>query len=135
MLMFDKDFTSCPVKDGDEIFQNGFFDFNITKMIDFIHSNPTDFVAEEVSVDEFPREFSSINEEHIEKVQIHEPVILAEISPDRYNLIDGNHRMDKARRSGIEHMKAYRLSVQQHIRFLTSMQAYKAYVEYWNSKL
>jgi hypothetical protein len=134
-LKFDKHFTPCPVVDGDEIFQNGFFDFNITKMIEFIRAQPNTFATEEVSVDDFPREFSSINEEHMEKVQIAEPVILAEIAPGRYNLLDGNHRMDKARRLGIERIRAYRLSVEHHIRFLTSTKAYKAYVEYWNSKL
>jgi hypothetical protein len=104
-------------------------------MIEFIHSQPSIFVTEDVPVDDFPREFSSINEEHMENVQIAEPVILAEISPGRYNLIDGNHRMDKARRLKNERVQAYRLRVDHHIKFLTSMQAYKAYIEYWNSKL
>jgi hypothetical protein len=45
------------------------------------------------------------------------------------------HRMEKARRSGIKEVPAYRLSVAQHIRFLTSQSAYIAYIEYWNSKL
>jgi len=134
-LKTDKYFVPCPVETGDEIFRNGFFEFNITKMIEFIHSQPSIFVTEEVLVDDFPREFSSINEKHMEKVIIAESVILAEIAPGRYNLIDGNHRMDKARRLGIERVQAYRLRVDHHIRFLTSVQAYKAYVEYWNSKL
>ena len=134
-LKLVKGFIPCIVNDCDEIFQNGYFEFNITKMIDFIHSNASDFVVEEVAVDDFPREFSSINDEHMKNVQIQEPVILAEISPGRYNLIDGNHRMEKARQLKIKYMKAYRLNVKQHIRFLTSSKAYIAYVEYWNSKL
>lgn len=134
-MKFDKNFKPCPVEDNDEIFQNGFFDFNITKMIEFLRTQQDRFVTEEVSVDDFHREFSSINEEHMEKVQIAEPVIMAEIAPDRYNLIDGNHRMEKARRSGIERIRAYRLSAEHHIRFLTSMEAYKTYVAYWNSKI
>ena len=103
-------------------------------MIDFINSNTSDFIIEEVSVDDYPREFSSINEDHMNNVQITEPVILAEISPGLYNLIDGNHRMEKARRLGIKRMRAYRISAEQHTRFLTSLEAYMAYVEYWNSK-
>jgi len=130
-----EDFSPCSVKNGDEIFQNGFFAFNITRMVDFIHSNATDFVVEEVAVDDFPREFSSIDEEHLESVQLGEPVILAEMAPGQYVLIDGNHRMEKARRLGIERVQAYRMHVEQHVRFLTSTVAYKAYVEYWNSKL
>jgi len=134
-LEFEKNFSPCPVEDGDEIYPNGIFEFNITKMIDFIHSNPSDFAMEEVSVDDFPPEFSSINEKHMDNVQLGEPVILAEIAPGRYNLIDGNHRMEKARRLGVERIQAYRICAEQHIEFLTSAKAYKVYVEYWNSKL
>lgn len=96
-LKFIKNFCSCPVKGEDEVFANGLFEFNITAMIDFIRDNPADFATEEVNVEDFPAEFSSINEEHMEKVQLGEPVILAELSPGQYNLIDGNHRMEKAR--------------------------------------
>ncbi len=130
-----KDFSPCPVKIGDEIYPNGIFEFNITEMIDFIRSNPSDFDIEDVSVDDFPPEFSSINQEHMDNVQFGEPVILAEMSPGRYNLIDGNHRMENARRLGVERIQAYRINARQHIRFLISATAYRAYVEYWNSKL
>ena len=71
----------------------------------------------------------------MDSVEISKPVILAEIAPERYNLIDGNHRMEKARRMGIKSIPAYKLNVEQHIRFLTSKKAYLAYIEYWNSKL
>ncbi len=135
LLRADKDFAPCRIDDGDEMFRNGIFEFNITKMLEFIYANPSEFASEEVSVDDFPREFSSINEEHINIVQISEPVILAEIAPGRYNLIDGNHRMEKARRLGVESLRAYKLNVKQHIKFLVSKTAYIAYVNYWNSKL
>jgi hypothetical protein len=135
IIKLNKDFVPCDVKEGDELFQNGIFEFNITRMIDFIRSNPSDFVVEKVHVREFPREFSSINEKHMNNVKIGDPIILAEISPGRYSLIDGNHHMEKARRLGLENMQAYKIKVEQHIRFLTSMRAYNAYIEYWNSKL
>jgi len=134
-LRADKNFVPCRIDDGDEMFRNGIFEFNITKMLEFIYANPSEFASEKVSVDDFPREFSSINEEHINIVQISEPVILAEIAPGRYNLIDGNHRMEKARRLGVESLRAYKLNVKQHIKFLVSKTAYIAYVNYWNSKL
>ncbi len=134
-LKIMEDFSPCPVKNGDEIYPNGIFEFNISKMIDFIHSNAMDFATEQVCVDDFPEGFSSINEEHMDNVQLGEPVILGEIAPGRYNVIDGNHRMEKARRLGVEWIPAYRIAPEQHIQFLTSAVAYKAYVEYWNSKL
>ncbi len=43
--------------------------------------------------------------------------------------------MEKARRVGIKNILAYRLNVEQHMRFLTNKKAYVAYIEYWNSKL
>lgn len=134
-LKIDHGFTPCPVAAGDELFPNGIFVFNITKMTEYIHKNPDSIVLEEVAVSDFPRAFSSINESHVESVEISKPVVLAEISPGRYNLIDGHHRMEKARRLGISSIGAYKVSAEQHIRFLTSEKAYWAYVEYWNSKL
>ena len=79
-------------------------------MIEYIQKNTDDIVLEEVAVGDFPKELSSINEPHVDSVDISEPVILAEISPGRYNLIDGNHRMEKARRLGIKNIQAYKLN-------------------------
>lgn len=135
MLKVDNDFTPCPVATGDELFPNGIFVFNITKMLEYIQENSDGIILEEVAVSDFFEGFSSINESHMDSVEISRPVIMAEISPGQYNLIDGNHRMEKARRMGIKSVIAYRLNVEQHMRFLTSKKAYAAYIEYWNSKL
>lgn len=135
MLKVDNDFTPCPVDSGDELFPNGIFEFNVTKMLEYIRKNPDDITLEEVAVSDSFKGFSSINESHMGSVEISRPVILVEISPGQYNLIDGNHRMEKARRMGIKSMLAYRLNVEQHMRFLTNKKAYVAYIEYWNSKL
>jgi hypothetical protein len=135
ILKINDRFTPYPIVDGDELFENGFFVFNITKMIDYIQNNPDAFVIEEVAVKDSYTSFSSINESHVDSVDTAKPVIFAEISPGQYNLIDGNHRMEKARRLGISSVLAYRLNMEQHIQFLTSKKAYLAYVEYWNNKL
>lgn len=63
------------------------------------------------------------------------PVILAEIAPGRYNLIDGHHRVAKARREGVTWIPAYRIHCPEHVAFLTTKRAYEAYVHYWNSKV
>lgn len=102
-------------------------------MAQYIESNLDKIAIEEVAVKDCLRDFSSLNESHIDKVAISKPVIFAEIAPQRYNLIDGHHRMEKARRTGISRVQAYRLNVEQHIHFLTSN--YEEYIEYWNSKL
>ncbi len=134
-LKIDDSFSPYPTQDGDELFQNGIFEFNITKMLEFIELNSNDLNVIKIEVDDFPKCFSSINESHLDSVDISQPVILAEISPGRYNLIDGNHRKEKARRIGISSIFAYQLNVNQHLRFLTEKDTYLSYIKYWNSKL
>jgi hypothetical protein len=82
-----------------------------------------------------PEKGSTINKKHVDTVDVSKPVILAEISPGQFNVIDGNHRIEKARKMGVPKIPAYRLSIAQHIRFLTSQKAYVSYVEYVNGKL
>lgn len=134
-LRVDNHFTPCPVATGDEVYANGIFEFNIAKMIEYIQENPDSITLEEIAVSDFFTGSSSINESHMDSVDISQPVIVAEISPGRYNVIDGNHRMEKARRLGIKNMPAYKLNPEQHAKFLTSEKAYVSYIEYWNSKL
>jgi ParB-like nuclease domain len=135
ILKSDDFFIPCPAATGDELFPNGIFVFNITKIIEYIQENPDSITIEEVAVRDYFKDFSSINESHVDSVEISKPVILAEISPGRYNVIDGNHRMEKARRMGMNSIQAYKLNVEQHIRFLTTKKAYVAYIEYWNTKI
>ncbi|NSW91883.1 MAG: ParB N-terminal domain-containing protein [Firmicutes bacterium] len=76
-----------------------------------------------------------MNESYLDSVDLTTPVIIAEICPGMYNLIDGHHRIEKAYRIGLESIPAYKLKARQHIQFLTSTEAYHSYVEYWNSKI
>lgn len=134
-LRVDDHFIPCRVDEEDELYANGIFEFNITKMTEYIEENHDRVVLGEVPVRDFFAGSSTINESHMDSVDISWPVIVAEISPDRYNVIDGNHRMEKARRMGIKNMPAYKLNPEQHTKFLTSKKAYAKYVEYWNGKL
>jgi hypothetical protein len=134
-LKVDKNFIPCPVEADDELYQNGYFVFNITKMHEYIERHSSDLDLIQIEVEDFPESFSSINDSHIDSVDVSKPVILAEISPGNYNLIDGNHRKEKARKIGISRISAYKLNVEQHIKFLTEKDAYYSYVNYWNGKL
>jgi hypothetical protein len=134
-LKVDKNFLPCAVNDGDEIFRNGIFHFNISAMISQLNSGMLDATLTELKVVDHPSSFSCIDEDHIDHVDINKPVILAEIAPERYNLIDGNHRVEKAKRTGIKTVPCYKLTVDLHLAFLTEKSAYDSYVEYWNSKL
>jgi hypothetical protein len=133
-LEVNKNFRPCPVSEGDELFPNGIFVFNITKMLEYIKNNPDKFDLVKIAVVDFHKSFSSIDETHVDSVNVSRPVILAEISPGHYNLIDGTHRVEKARKMGKNHLLAYKLNVKQHIRFLTEKKAYLSYIEYWNAK-
>jgi hypothetical protein len=134
-LKINRHFTPCPIDDGDELYPNGIFVFNIAKMVEYIQNNPGSITCEEVLVKDFSRGFSKFKESHLETVDVSRPVIVAEISPGRFNVIDGNHRMEKARRSGMETISAYKVSPEVHLQFLTTEKGYLAYVEYWNGKL
>jgi hypothetical protein len=134
-LKVDDDFIPCPTNEGDELYANGIFVFNITKMTEHINSNFSYIDLVNIEVSDFPKCFSSINESHLDSVDVSQPLIIAEISPGHFNLIDGNHRMEKARRLGINRMSAYKLNVNQHIAFLTEKKAYLSYIDYWNGKL
>jgi len=119
-------------EDNDEMFPNGIFVFNISKMIDFIKHNQVEL--SEVSVRNIPS-FSTINGSYADSVDITKPIILSEISPGNYSLIDGHHRLEKARRTGVTTLMAYKLTSSQQINFLTSKKAYLSYIEYWNDKV
>lgn len=101
----------------------------------YIESAPGDFSREEIVVSTSYNSFSAINETHVMSTDVSKPVILAEISPGQYNLIDGHHRMEKALRLGVARIPSYRLNAQQHCKFLTTEKGYIAYVSYWNDKL
>lgn len=134
-LKLDSNFEPFPSVEEDELFQNGIFVFNISRMLGYIQDNPDIFMPEIVAVKKIYSTYSAINEEHLDSVDILKPVILAEIAPDRYNLIDGHHRVEKAHRQNIQTIKAYRLKASQHVHFLTSRESYGKYVGYWNSKI
>ena len=132
----DKKFQPLHMDEGDEFYKNGIFEFNITKLLIFIKANPSTFQPEEVSVKAirlFPS--SNLNESTIYAADIAEPIILAEIAPERFNVIDGNHRLEKAYGDEVSEILAYKVRAEKHIAFLTSVTAYKEYIKYWNSKI
>ncbi|MBJ15939.1 MAG: hypothetical protein CMF38_04830 [Legionellaceae bacterium] len=131
-----KNFEPLPPDDGDEFYPNGIFEFNITKLTHYISTNQDIFQAEQVIVSTIPSYSTThLNEDTIMTADLAVPIIMAEISPDQFNVIDGHHRLEKARREKVEDVLAYKITAEHHYRFLTSTEAYEQYVEYWNSKL
>ncbi len=78
-LKVDKDFAPCPMTDGDELYSNGIFVFNITRMLEHIENAPDRMTIEEIVVKDYYWGFSSLNEAHLPSVDISRPVIIAEI--------------------------------------------------------
>ena len=66
-----------------------------------------------------------LNEKHIDSVDVSVPIILAEMNPNKYNVIDGHHRLEKAYRNGIESISAYKLPVDLHIAFFASHRSWR----------
>ena len=128
-------FEPCIVEEDDELYQNGIFIFNITKMYEFIVSNTHIFCIESILIENYRYQKSNLDEIHIQNTDINRPGIIAEIAPGRYNLIDGNHRIEKASRLGNKKFDVYRFNMESHLQFLTTKNGYFAYVDYWNSKL
>jgi hypothetical protein len=135
-LKRDINFQPCPAESGDEHYANGIFEFNITRLLAFIDTCAERFPIECVLVDDFPAYGSShLNEETVRNADLSRPIVLAEIAPGRFNVIDGNHRLARATRESVQMVPARRVRCPDHVPFLISDWAYEKYVEYWNSKL
>lgn len=135
-IMLDKKFKPFPVDEDDELYPNGVFVFNISKLAVFINANKSSFPIEEVELQSLQMFRSgNFDEATVGTANLSAPIFLAEISPGMFNVIDGNHRLEKACRAGIDQIPVYRIYANQHLAFLTTTKAYKAYIEYWNSKV
>ena len=136
-LRLDRHFKPCTSEPGDELYPNGIFEFNISRLTTFIGAHADRFPIELVRLADIPDYGGSnaLDEKAIEAADLSRPILLAEIAPDRYNLIDGHHRVERARRGGVHSLPAYRLRCPEHVAFLTSIRAYQAYVGYWNDKV
>jgi hypothetical protein len=135
-LKLDKGFEPCPAGPGDEYFANGIFEFNITRLLAFVGANADRFPVEQVEVCALADFGSShLEEAAVGAADLSRPILLAEIAPGQYGVIDGHHRVAKARRQEVAMIPAYRIRCPVHVAFLTSTFAYEKYVAYWNDKV
>ncbi|GGA91478.1 hypothetical protein [Ornithinibacillus halotolerans] len=70
----------------------------------------------------------SINEDQLPAVDVTKTVIQAEISPDMYTIMDGNHRMEKAYGEGIPYIDSYKLTVKQILPYFIDSRGYETFV-------
>ncbi|MHC0036433.1 hypothetical protein [Pseudoneobacillus sp. C159] len=136
-LKLNEEYVPLPTYEGDEIFPNGIFHFNISRITEHIHDGSLKVKEETIDVSSW---FEShyrpfVNEEHLPKVDVSKPVIQAEVRPGEFKIIDGNHRMEKAYREGVSRIDSYKLAGEQLLPYFRKRQGYTAFIDYWNSKL
>lgn len=88
-LKLNKNYKPLPTKEGDEIYPNGIFNFNISRILEYIISGKLKAEKEQIKVSEwFKTHFrGSVNEEHLPTVDVTKPVIKAEIRPGMFVII------------------------------------------------
>ena len=134
--------------DREEWFPNGIFNYNVSRLIRDLAADETvketntpwlnTAVRTSVPVGETIAHchgLGQMEEEHIQAADLERPLIFIELAPDSFNLIDGHHRLEKARREGITALPAWMVDAHAAVRYLGSEAEYSTYVGYWNSKV
>lgn len=131
---------------GDEVYCSGIFYFNVSAILEWLEQYPQPTV-------DMPADiwgpFTSKEDRYVDAADLARPIVVAEFAPDYrdfvpdipekdwisrgYVCIDGQHRIEKARRLGIKTLPAVVIRMEQHIPFICK--GYDRYVEYWNGKL
>src|SRR5204862_5751509 len=93
-LKLDAKFEPCPPEAGDELFPNGIFEFNISRLLAFVHTHPERFPVELLKLADIPSYGDAdLDEVAVLIADLSRPILLAEIAPGRYTVIDGHHRV------------------------------------------
>ncbi len=73
------------------------------------------------------------NEEHVMNTDITQPLIVVNLTENVDKLIDGNHRLQKAFKLGVEKIAAYFLSVEEHRNYIVDFDEaiYYEVVSHW----
>ncbi|WP_434658553.1 hypothetical protein [Sulfurimonas sp. NW9] len=136
-MKLNKNFEPSPIP-AEEVY-GGFLQFNISAIISDISSKK--LIAQQKRIylkqwfEEHSADFSVINKKHLKSVDLSTPVIQAEMRINRYEIIDGNHRMKKALDDGRTYINSYQISGEQLANYLLNKEQYESYVRYWNEKI
>lgn len=137
-LPYDPDFTPCPCNQGDEIFSKGHLKLNITSIIKKIESGELVLTIEEINVKSWfliNFQHGTINEAHLSDVDMSKPIIMAEKKHGVFSVIDGNHRMARARRENLQFIPAFKIPGRELLPFFTEKEAYEKFLWEWNEDL
>jgi len=128
-----------PLSTPAEEVYGGFLQFNISAIIEDITSKKLTVEKKRIYIKSWLKdhclESSNINKEYLPSVILDTPVIQAEIRIEKYEIIDGNHRMQKAFDDGRTYINSYQIKGEQLANYLMSKEKYTSYVSYWNEKV
>ena len=137
ILKLNKKFEPSPIP-AEEVY-GGYLQFNISAIISDIATKKLLVQKKRIYLkkwfQEHPADFSIIDKEHLKSVNLNTPVIQAEIRIQKYEIIDGNHRMKKALDDGRTYINSYQVSGEQLANYLLNKEQYESYVQYWNEKV
>ncbi|GKW45319.1 hypothetical protein [Planococcus sp. NCCP-2050] len=136
-LKENPNFKPCEPVVGDETLGGYPFRWNITRAASWIEENldQVELSVVQIGPPGQGADSAHLDEDFIPQADLSKPVIMAWMRPEFFRLIDGNHRVAKARRLGISGLPAYYLTEEQHRQFFTLAEADRIYVDYWNDKL
>lgn len=137
MLKENPNFMPCVPVIDDEVLGGYPFRWNITAASAWIEENLNlvELSTVQVNPSNQGADSEELDEEFIPKADLTRPIIIVWMRPEFFRLIDGNHRVAKARRLGVKELPAYYLTELQHRKFFTFKEADKMYVDYWNDKV
>lgn len=137
LLKLNKKFEPSSIP-AEEIY-GGFLQFNISAILADIESKKLTLLKKRIYIqnwfEEHSVEHAVINQEHLKTVDFTTPVLQAEIRIEKYEIIDGNHRMQKAFDEGRTYINSYQLKGEQLANYLINKEQYESYVRYWNEKV
>ena len=133
-LKYESNFIPTIIKNNDQYFSNNTLIINVTKLISEIRAHPGFYNRQKLRVETYWRPCAKINEKHVPYVDLSVPIIIAEVRPFEYVVIDGHHRLEKAHRNGVYQLDGYVLPPEQYIRFIATKESYKNLIAHWNSK-
>ena len=108
----------------------GKLNWNITKLLSNI-----DFLNKKIfkcHIDILPSiKDLQINRNHVDEVDIKNPIIIVKLDIYKQWVIDGNHRIYKAKKTGVNSLNAYLIEKSEHIKFIEGYdeQLYREVIE------
>lgn len=122
-----------------EIYPNGIFKFFISKILEDINNGDFEPKMQRINIENWRKshykDTDSLDENHLKIVDTKKPIIQAEIRIGKFEIIDGNHRLEKAFRDGKKTINSYKIYGEELVPYFYDKQGYECFVNYWNSKL